>query len=272
MKPLALIRFTATSCLGRGLAATLQALSERRSGLRRCTFETVDIPTYAGEVAGVDEVTLPAALRAFDCRNNRLALLGLRQDGFLDAVQASVRRWGRRRVGVFLGTSTSGILQTELAYRRRDPATGALPGDFNYAGSQNSFSAADFVRRALGIGGPAAVVCSACSSSAKVFGSALRMFKAGLIDAAVVGGIDSLCLTTLYGFHSLQLTSRGPCKPFDAARNGISISEAAAFALLERLPDSLDADAVKLSGVGESSDAYHMSAPQPEGQGARAAM
>ena len=105
-----------------------------------------------------------------------------------------------------------------------------------------------------------------------MFGSARRMLAAGLIDAAVVGGVDSLCLTTLYGFHALQLTSRGPCKPFDAARDGISISEAAAFALLERAPDSLDGDAVQLLGVGESSDAYHMSSPQPEGLGARAAM
>jgi 3-oxoacyl-[acyl-carrier-protein] synthase-1 len=116
------------------------------------------------------------------------------------------------------------------------------------------------------------VVCSACSSSAKVFGSARRMIKADLIDAAVVGGVDSLCLTTLYGFHSLQLTSSRPCRPFDVGRDGISISEAAAFALLERLPDSLDADAVNFMGIGESSDAYHMSSPQPEGLGARAAM
>jgi 3-oxoacyl-[acyl-carrier-protein] synthase-1 len=98
------------------------------------------------------------------------------------------------------------------------------------------------------------------------------MIDADLIDAAVVGGVDSLCLTTLYGFHALQLTSSGPCKPFDTARDGISISEAAAFALLERVPDSLDADAVTLLGVGESSDAYHMSSPHPEGLGARAAM
>jgi 3-oxoacyl-[acyl-carrier-protein] synthase-1 len=175
-------------------------------------------------------------------------------------------------VGVFLGTSTSGILETEKGYRHRDPTTGALPAEFDYARSQNSFSVADYVRRALNLDGPTAVVCSACSSSAKVFSSARRMMDAGLIDAAVVGGVDSLCLTTLYGFHALQLTSRGPCKPFDSTRDGISISEAAAFALLERVPDSLDADDVKLLGVGESSDAYHMSSPHPEGQGARAAM
>ena len=272
MTELLLKQYTATSCIGHGRAATLGALRSQRGGLAPCAFETAAIDTWTGEVSGVDAERLPAALTQFDCRNNRLAHLGLRQDGFVDAVAQSVGRWGCRRIGVFLGTSTSGILQTELAYRRRDPATGALPDDFEYAGSQNSFSVADFVRRMLGLEGPAIVVCSACSSSAKVFGSARRMIEADLIDAAVVGGVDSLCLTTLYGFHALQLTSHGPCKPFDAARDGISISEAAAFALLERVPDSLDADAVRLLGVGESSDAYHMSSPHPEGLGARAAM
>jgi 3-oxoacyl-[acyl-carrier-protein] synthase-1 len=272
MTELLLKEYTATSCIGRGRLATLETLRAQRGGLAPCTFERAQIDTWTGEVSGIDAEPLPKQLRRFDCRNNRLAQLALRQDGFADAVAQSVGRWGRRRIGVFLGTSTSGILQTELAYRHRDPATGALPADFDYAGTQNSFSVADFVRQALGLDGPAVVVCSACSSSAKVFGSARRMMDADLIDAAVVGGVDSLCLTTLYGFHALQLTSRGPCKPFDSGRDGISISEAAAFALLERVPDSLDADAVTLLGVGESSDAYHMSSPQPEGLGARAAM
>jgi 3-oxoacyl-[acyl-carrier-protein] synthase-1 len=98
------------------------------------------------------------------------------------------------------------------------------------------------------------------------------MIEANMIDAAVVGGVDSLCLTTLYGFHSLQLCSALPCRPFDTARDGISIGEAAAFALLERVPDGLNSDAVLLLGIGESSDAYHMSAPHPEGRGARRAM
>jgi 3-oxoacyl-[acyl-carrier-protein] synthase I len=272
MTELLLKAYTATSCLGTGRSATLEALRGQRGGLAPCTFESATIDTWVGEVSGIDSERLPPELRRFDCRNNRLAQLGLREDGFAEAVARSVGRWGRRRVGVFLGTSTSGILQTELAYRHRDPVTGALPDDFDYGGSQNSFSLADFVRQFLGIEGPALVICSACSSSAKVFGSARRMVNADLIDAAVVGGVDSLCLTTLYGFHSLQLTSRGPCKPFDAARDGLSISEAAAFVLLERVPDSLDAAAIKLLGVGESSDAYHMSSPQPEGLGARAAM
>lgn len=272
MSPLLLKKYTAASCIGRGSQEILAALREQRGGLAPCTFETVALDTCTGEVSGVDDERVPPALGQFDCRNNRLAQAGLRQDGFADAVAQSVGRWGSRRVGVFLGTSTSGILQTELAYRRLDALTGALPEDFHYGGTQNAFSVADFVRRTLQLEGPSVVVCSACSSSAKVFGSARRMIEAGLIDAAVVGGVDSLCLTTLYGFHALQLTSRNPCRPFDVARDGISISEAAAFALLERLPDSLDADAVMLLGAGESSDAYHMSSPHPQGLGARAAM
>ena len=272
MTPLVLTHFTATSCIGRGLRETLGTLQERRTGLTPCKFETVELDTYVGEVAGVDAEPLPGRLANFNCRNNRLAHLGLRQDAFLEAVDESARRWGRRRVGVFLGTSTSGILETELAYRRRDPGTGALPSDFDYRRTHNSFSVADFALQLLGLEGPAVVVSSACSSSAKVFGSARRMIEAGLIDAALVGGVDSLCLTTLYGFHSLQLVSHLPCRPFDVARDGISIGESAAFALLERVPDSLDADAVMLLGIGESSDAYHMSSPHPEGRGARAAM
>ncbi|HEX5209983.1 MAG TPA: beta-ketoacyl-[acyl-carrier-protein] synthase family protein [Steroidobacteraceae bacterium] len=272
MTPLLFKHFTATSCIGRGLQATLASLQEQRSGLAPCAFETVTLQTHIGEVPGIDSVRLPAASKRFDCRNNRLAQLGIAEDGFLDAVAACVGRWGRDRVGLFLGTSTSGILETEIAYRQRDPQTGALPASFAYAGTHNSYSLAAFVQELLGLEGPSAVVSSACSSSAKVFGSARRMIAAGLIDAAVVGGVDSLCLTTLYGFHSLQLVSPNPCKPFDVERDGISIGEAAAFALIERPPESLDTGAVLLLGVGESSDAYHMSSPHPEGRGARAAM
>jgi 3-oxoacyl-[acyl-carrier-protein] synthase-1 len=195
----------------------------------------------------------------------------LLQDGFYDSVQRSAEHWGRQRIGVFLGTSTAGILQTELAYRERDPLSGALPASFEYGSTHNTFSVADYIRQRCGLQGPAVVVSCACASSAKVFGSARRMIEAGLIDAALVGGVDSLCLTTLYGFHSLQLTSAAPCRPFDVARDGISIGEAAAFALLERVPEE-NHDAVLLLGIGESSDAYHMSAPHPEGLGARRAM
>jgi 3-oxoacyl-[acyl-carrier-protein] synthase-1 len=271
MRPLALTAYTATSCIGRGLAATQETLAAQRSGLAPCAFETVTLDTSVGEVPGLDSAALPAELGEFECRNNRLALLGLRQDGFADAVRECLGRHGRTRVGVWLGTSTSGILETEIAYRKRGPG-GELPATFRYRGAHNTFSLAAFVRQVLGVAGPAAVISSACSSSAKVFASARRAIEAQLVDAAVVGGVDSLCLTTLYGFNSLQLVSRTPCRPFDAARDGISIGEAAAFALLERVPGSCDAGTALLLGTGESSDAHHMSTPHPQGRGARAAM
>ena len=272
LQPLLLSHFTATSCIGQGLQQTLDSLRSRRSGLKPCDFDTVDLATWIGAVKGVDEKPLHGDLSIYDCRNNRLALMGLMQDGFADAVSSASKKYGAQRVGVFIGTSTSGILQTELAYRRLDPASGALPADFVYGATHNTFSVADFTRHYLGLNGPAVVVSSACSSSAKVFASARRMMAAGLIDAAVVGGVDSLCLTTLYGFNSLGLTSTQACRPFDTRRDGISIGEAAAFALLEGLPEHLDENDVLLLGVGESSDAHHMSSPHPEGLGARMAM
>jgi 3-oxoacyl-[acyl-carrier-protein] synthase-1 len=272
MQPLLLAEFTSTSCIGTGVAPTLASLREQRSGLTHCDFETVKIDTHIGEVPGVDAQRLPAQLRIFDCRNNRLAELALRQDGFLDAVDAAAARLGRRRIGVFIGTSTAGIMQTELAYRARDPVSGALPKAFEYGTTHNSFSVADYIRQRCRLEGPAMAVSSACASSAKVFGAARRMIEAGLIDADLVGGADSLCLTTLYGFHSLQLSSPAPCRPFDVARDGISIGEAAAFVLLERLSEKVNSESVLLHGVGESSDAYHMSAPHPEGLGAKRAM
>jgi 3-oxoacyl-[acyl-carrier-protein] synthase-1 len=272
MIPLVLSKFTATSCIGRGTAQTLAALVAERSGLAPCRFETVRLDTHVGEVPDVDAQRLPPEFLRYECRNNRLAEIGLEQDGFTDAVEEAARRVGRARLGVFLGTSTAGILQTELAYRARDPVTGALPEAFDYAATHNTFSVADYVRRRLRLEGPAVVVSCACASSAKVFAAAQRMIEAGLIDAALVGGVDSLCLTTLYGFHSLQLCAAGPCRPFDVARDGISIGEAAAFALLEPPSSRTGSDDVLLLGVGESNDAYHMSAPHPEGRGARLAM
>jgi len=261
-----------SSSLGHGLQATLAALRESCSGLSDRRFETVDLTTWIGHTEGVDDVVLPDALRHFNCRNNRLAWLALQQDGLMEKFVAARARHGAGRIGVFLGTSTSGILETEQAFRRRDD-NGNLPPDFNYRETHNTYSIADFVRHALQLEGPAVVVSTACSSSAKVFGNAQRMIAAGFIDAAIVGGVDSLCLTTLYGFHSLQLLSAEPCKPYDASRNGLSIGEAAAFILLERADThAAKNDDVLLLGVGESADAHHMSAPHPEGLGARIAM
>ena len=271
MQPAAITAITATSCLGAGLRATSEALRAQRSGLAPCNFETVQLDTYIGQVPGIDERSLPSEISDYECRNNRLALLGLKQDGFMAATARAVHRYGAERVGVFLGTSTAGMLETEIAFRSLD-ANGMLPASFNYAGSLDFYSLASFVRKVLSLQGPAAVVSTACSSSAKVFGMARRYMQLGIIDAAVVGGVDSLCLTTMYGFHSLQLTSPVQCRPFDKHRDGISVGEAAAFALLEVMGDSNVPGTLALLGVGETSDAHHISSPHPEGAGARSAM
>ena len=272
MQALRLSHFSMVSSIGAGQAATLAALRAGTSGLRPCSFETATLPTFTGMVEGLADCGLPGAFTAFDCRNNRLAEMALCQDGFADAVTAAVARYGARRIGLFLGTSTSGILQAELAYRARDAVTGALPETFDYRRTHNIASLAGYLSERLGITGPSFVVSCACASTAKTFGNAARAIAAGLCDAAVVGGADSLCLTTLYGFHALGLNAPGPCRPFGAARDGISIGEAAGFALLEKPPANADSDTVMLLGVGESNDAYHMSSPHPEGIGARLAM
>lgn len=269
MLPLALSACTAVSALGVGKAATFEALASCRSGLR--PYSDGGLSTWVGRIDGLDEAPLPRGLQRFDCRNNRLAVLGLVADGFADAARAAARHWGPERVAVVLGTSTSGIAAAEAAYRRRDPATGGLPVDFDYRHSQDLMSLASCVREALGLRGPAAVLSTACTSAAKAFGEAAELMAAGFCDAAVVGGVDSLCDMTLRGFAALELVGRGPCRPFDAGRDGISIGEAAAFVLLER-PEVGSAGRVGLLGFGASADAHHMSTPHPEGRGAITAM
>jgi len=272
MQALEVKNYTLSTCLGVGVAANWAKLASQQGGLKPCDFETVDLSTYIGEVSGVEAVVMPAGLEKFNCRNNRLAQITLEQDGFVETVQQAVYRYGAERVGLFIGGSSSGILQTELAYRNRQQADGALPSDFHYEQTHNMHSAGAFVGAFLGLAGPMLTVSSACSSSAKVFGNAARMIEAGLIDAAVVGGVDSLCLTTLYGFNSLQLLSSRPARPYDEKRDGISIAEGAAFVLLTK-PDAQTAKgAILLQGVGESSDAHHMSSPHPDGLGASLAM
>jgi 3-oxoacyl-[acyl-carrier-protein] synthase-1 len=269
--PLHLAAMTATCAAGTGLNALAASLQTQTSFLRPCDFETVVLDTAIGRVEHLEDTELPRHLASFDCRNNRLAAMGLAQDQFTAQVQNCVAQVGAHRVGLFLGTSTSGMLQAELAYRECLPNGGALPAWFRYDDTHNTYSVAAFVRQALGLQGPSWVVSTACSSSAKVFATAERMVRMGMIDAAVVGGVDSLCLTTLYGFNSLQLLSRQPCRPYDVGRDGISIGEAAAFVLLTS-STSPEPSAPRLLGVGESSDAHHMSSPQPEGLGAQAAM
>ena len=273
MTLLRITHYTLSSALGHGRTAHWASLRDGQSGLRPARFDTSDIQCYVGEVAGLSEA-LPAALSEFDCRNNRLAWLGLQQDGFQPAADQLRARYGAARVGVFMGTSTAGIHSAELAYREwRANDMQGMPDWFDYRHTQNLFSVADFVAHALQLSGPVMAISTACSSSAKVFAAAYRSIQMGHCDAAIVGGVDSLCLTTLYGFNSLQLVSNDVCRPADINRKGISIGEAAGFAIVEK-SDAAHPDALPfaLLGYGESGDAHHMSSPHPQGRGAAAAM
>jgi 3-oxoacyl-[acyl-carrier-protein] synthase-1 len=268
MPPLAIRAYTATTALGRGRAAQLDALRARRGGLRRNDFGTAALDTWIGRIDGLEDATLPAEYATWECRNNRLAWLALQQDDILDTVAAMRDRHGATRVAIVLGTSTASIGETEEAYARLDD--GAFPADMARPNIHTPHSLGGFVQAATGLHGPCVTVATACSSSAKVFAQAARLIHAGVVDAALVGGVDTLCGSVLYGFNSLGLVSATPCRPFDAARDGLSLGEAGGFAVLERAARG-DA-APQLRGYGESSDAHHMSTPHPEGLGARIAM
>jgi 3-oxoacyl-[acyl-carrier-protein] synthase-1 len=266
VQPLSITAFTATCAAGAGRAELLRALDTGRTGLTPNDFGREPLKTWVGRVPGVEDSPLPAAMSHYECRNNRLAWMGLRRDGFLEAVAAARRRSGSDRVALVLGTSTSSIGATEEAYTRLTP-DGQFPEDLRYQAVHTPHSTGEFLQRVLSLNNVGVTVATACSSSAKAFAQGARLLELGIADAAVVGGVDSLCGSVLFGFNSLALVSPEPCRPFDAQRAGISIGEAAAFALLER-----EGKGPRFAGYGESSDAHHMSTPHPSGRGARIAM
>lgn len=204
-----------------------------------------------------------AALPAAATRNDGLMRLVLDQIG--SEIAEARRRFGAHRVAVILGTSTSGIAEGEAAFDAMKKS-GAWPADFHYR-QQELGQLAEEAASYLGLTGPSYTIATACSSSAKVFASARRLIAAGLCDAAVVGGADTLCATTVNGFASLDAMSRGLCQPFSRNRDGINIGEGAAAFLIT--PEASD---ITCLGFGESSDAHHLSAPDPSGSGAAAAM
>ncbi|WP_137174317.1 beta-ketoacyl-ACP synthase [Massilia sp. HP4] len=211
--------------------------------------------------AGLPDLShLPLRLRS---RNNALALAALAQ--IRPAVDAAIARHGAARVGIVIGTSTSGVGEAEAALAP-EQGSGELPAGFHY-GQQEMGSCAEALALELGVGGPAYVHSSACSSSAKAMASAARLIRMGLCDAVVTGGVDTLCGFTVAGFSALESVSSARCNPLSARRNGINLGEAAALFLMSHVPAP-----VALCGWGESSDGHHISAPDPEGGGARIAM
>ena len=264
--PLSVVAYTASCAAGTGRRAILEALRARRTGLAANDFTEAPLDTFIGRVPGIEANPLPTELAHWDCRNNRLAWYGLQQDGFFEAVKAAREKYGPSRVALVLGTSTSSIGATEEGYRGLT-ADGQYPEPLRRPAVHTVHSLGSFVQEALGLTGVSVTVATACSSSAKVFPQAERLIRLGLADAAVVGGVDSLCYSVLFGFNALELVSPEPCRPFDPARKGISLGEAAGFALLEK-----EGSGPRLVGYGESSDAHHMSSPHPEGLGARNAI
>ena len=264
--PLRINAYTACSSAGLGRNATLEALRSRRVGLVKNNFGSQPVKTYIGRVSEIEDTPLPEHLSEWDCRNNRLAWLGLNQDGFVDAVAQARERYGASRVALVLGTSTSSIGATEEAYRDLD-GEGRFPPQLRNAHMHTPHSTGQFLQIALNLTGIGITVGTACSSSAKVFAQAERLIRSGSADAVVVGGADTLCGSVLFGFNSLELVSADMCRPFDATRSGISLGEAAGFALIER-----NGEGALLLGHGETSDAHHMSSPHPEGLGAKRAI
>jgi len=265
--PLPITAYGCVCGLGRDTESTLATLRRGERGLREVPFH-VPFDAVTGTVPGALD-PVPAALAKYDSRTSRLAAMAYPE--IASAVDAARRRWGDARVALVVGTSTGGILETELAYEAwREAGKGAapLPAEYDYRTRHPFHAFAEVLAGMSGVAGPRYVVSTACSSSAKVFASARRLLQLDLADAVLVGGVDGLSHTTVRGFHSLGVMSSEPCRPFGEGRPGMNVGEGAALLLVEREGEPR----AWLRGVGESSDAYHMSSPEPEGKGALQAM
>ena len=268
LEPVSVSAYTLTCAAGHGMDEVRRSIVAGRTGLSNNTWPGSEVDTVLGEVPGLYDANLKVDAED-ECRNNRLALLGLQHDDFINAVQRVKEEFGRDRCAVILGTSTSSIERSEYAFAHLT-AAGEFPPECIQMEMHHPHATASFIARSLGITGANMTISTACSSSAKTFASAARWIKSGIADAVVVGGVDSLCLSVIHGFHSLQLVSPNACRPFDRKRDGINLGEAAGFAILTREPQG-DGPVVLL-GYGESCDAYHMSSAHPDGLGAEIAM
>ena len=249
--------------LGRGQAEVARSLfAGDCSGMRA---ESGWVPERVLPVAGVhgELATIPPELGQQSSRNNQLLLeAALQIEG---DIRQAIHRYGASRVGIVLGTSTSGIDEASrgIAHYLREHQ---FPADYDY--QQQELSApANFLADWLQLSGPAYVISTACTSSARALMSAQRLLDLGACDAVICGGVDSLCKLTLNGFSSLDAVSNERCNPFSVNRNGINIGEAAVLFLMTRQPAP-----IALLGSGASCDAHHISAPEPSGKGALQSM
>ena len=279
MNPIFINASTLISSIGAGKEASFLSLKEEKTGLGFYDFVPWDIDKlgfkndpldcFIGRIKEIENEKIKPSLSAYDTRSNRISQMALKQDNFENSIYKAKEKYGAKRIGVIVGTSAAGVLSTEEAYYKRK-SNGDFPDDFSFKHTNDLYSVTSFIKKYFGLEGLSYTVSTACSSSAKVFVDAHQALSSGLCDAVLVGGTEGLCLTSLYGFNSLELLSKDSCKPCDEDRKGISIGEGAAFCLLEKAPQNEHSFA--LTGYGESSDAYHMSTPHPEGLGAKTAM
>lgn len=271
ISPVAITAYSTLNACGLGNQALLQALKHNQSCLSPLTLFSVNFPTVVGEIKQ-ELAQIRPELVAYQSRNAQVALTALnyQPDGLRAAIKTAKKRYGSERIGVIIGTSTSGLYETESAYSfllEHDE----MPEDFNFVTRHAYQATGRFLQLELGLTGPCFAISTACSSGAKAIAAGQRLIANGVCDAVLVGGVDTLCRLTLRGFSSLDLVSANPCTPMDKNRNGISIGEAAALLLLEKITDD-NQQCPRLLAVGESSDAHHMSHPHPEGLGAALAM
>ena len=269
LSPVAITSYQCLSAAGDDVDTLYNSLIANRSCLKPLRLFDIPFKTVVGEITS-PLPNIRQSLKAYDCRNARLALKALNQGEFRSDVERAIARYGVLRVGLVLGTSTSGIYDSENAYTHF-LSEGIMPSDFDFLKMQTAQATAEFLQLELELKGPCYGISTACSSSAKALGAAQRLIMADFCDAVLVAGVDSLCRLTLRGFQSLQLISSEACRPMDSNRRGINIGEGAALMLVERLSAD-NTTRPRLLAVGESSDAHHMSAPHPEGAGAILAM
>lgn len=249
-------------------------ISGQSPGMQHYKSRLMDKTHFCG-VIEADLPVIPEQFSVFNCRNNQLALAAIEQ--IQDDINTAIKRYGAHRIGLVMGSSTSGILEAEQALNIKKHK-GKLSENYHYK-MQEAGSLVEFLAAYLHIEGPSYLISTACSSSGKIFAAAKRLLELDYCDAVIVGGADSLCDLTLGGFDSLEAISIEKTNPFSKNRKGINIGEAAAMFLVTKEPLSKCTEnkqnqdpTILLLGVGESSDAHHMSAPEPSGKGANKSM
>ena len=269
--PVPITAYTTVCGSGTGSNAFYRALLSKKTALGPLTLLEVPFSTPVAEVSDVLPVIRPE-LEEYNSRNSRVALAALNcaEDQFRATIDNAKSRYGSSRIGVVIGTSTSGLYETEMAYQRL-LQEGAMPDDFHFLTRHAYQATPRFLQLELGLNGPCFAISTACSSAAKAIAAGQRLIANDVCDAVLVGGVDTLCRLTIRGFHSLELVSDQNCRPMDQQRQGINIGEGAGLLFLEK-PARHTTDCLHLLSVGESSDAHHMSSPHPEGLGAVLAM